>query len=230
MGGPHSSSGDSLRPWDFGLPEAGSEPKPPSTDSALQPGAGFRLRSILMTGRHLRIYNSFSFSRRFGNGLRRTRNGKFCCIGHRPRLRSDTERSAVSRNNRSFPCPCPPAAAQPPKPVSTGGLSSRRAENDDGSSGRNRLTPMRVHSYLHLALQRISDCIWLCGETRCRSASDSGPCSHAARLPPALDSCAGIEQFGAKYLVRQSVHVWRLGRRANEAGECWGGSQRDLCE
>ncbi len=57
----------------------------------------------------------------------------------------------------------------------------------------------------HLARRRISDCIWLCGETRCRSASDSGPCSHAARLPPALDSCAGIDQFGAKYRVRQSV-------------------------
>ena len=118
-------------------------------------------------------------------------------------VRIGTARLFPGTTDRS--CPCPPAAAQPPKPVSTGGLSSHRAETNEGSSGRNRLTPMRVHSYLHLARQRISDCIWLCSETLCRSASDSGPCSHAARLPPALDSCAGIDQFGAKYGVRQFV-------------------------
>jgi len=80
---------------------------------------------------------------------------------------------------------------------------------------------MRVHSYLHLARSGIGNCIWRCGETLCRSASDSGPYSHAARLP-----CSRFlrrnEQFGFKYCptVRTCLAI---GAESEQAGECWGG-------
>jgi hypothetical protein len=122
------------------------------------------------------------------------------CRGVR-RLRRLTE---STRNNRSFSLSVPTCG----RSTSEAGVNGRpfvTSSRDQRGKLWPQLTPMRVHSYLHLARQRISDCIWLCSETLCRSASDSGPCSHAARLPPALDSCAGIDQFGAKYRVRQFV-------------------------